>query len=86
MENKILSVKEIATKYGLTDVEHCMCGGTPTDKFRDPKRKYLLSWRKNRWLFKFRLGNKVEIDWTPVKELQAYMDKYFKDTEAARNN
>lgn len=86
MENKILSVKEIAIKHGLTNIEHCNCGGTPTDKFRDDKNKYLLTWLKNRWLFKFRRGNIVEKDWTPVKDLQSFMDKYFTEDATTRNN
>jgi len=84
--NDILSVKELAIFYGLTVVEHCNCGGYPTDKFRDPKSKYLLSWRKNRYMFKFKKYNVTQKDWTPVKDLTLFMYAYFANERATEKN
>lgn len=73
----IYSVIELADKYGLKYIGSCYCGGPKAEKYSDGV--FTLYWRKGQYLFRFRRRNDVLKNWTPVKQLQAYLETYFKD-------
>lgn len=77
----ILSIKEVAAKYKMVYIGSCHCSGYDTEKYSDGV--YTLSWRKNKYSFKLRKKNATIKDWTPVKELQKFMEDHFKKPEHA---
>lgn len=77
----ILSIKEVAEKYKMISIGTCNCGGYHTEKFSDGI--YTLSWRKTKYAFMLKKKNETIKQWSPVRELQAFMAEHFKTKQDA---
>jgi hypothetical protein len=72
---------ELLTKHGYIFAGTCNCGGYFTEKYRNGK--YLIKWRKKRYLFKVIEDNCTLRNWQPIKNLEQTLNELAKkDIEA----